>query len=362
MRSADQDADVFRGKVSIISTVDCPPIKRSTVQVLFARDGAEYLRTIVVQRPTYFDQLCTVVVKATSSPWTWQPQPIRSVKDVLRNLYWRALDADKKYGAPLRFDKPIFDTRAFSSPNNFSHLLLDIIPLCIHARHCIGSDVSFAFGKLGIRFREILSVFAIDPIVTHKRIVGPIVHIHGTRGLAPFNVDAFDCNAITFFPNTYRQYDIETTVKYDKVFVARRGVRAIINQSDIERLLTAHGYTTVYMEDFSILDQMSIAAHARHVVAIHGGAIAFFALNRGINSFIELFPPHVYHALYPVALGAQVQKYIVVIQEFDERIIHNGWDALLHFKYRSFEVNLRLLERALADVERSAKVERIRKS
>ena len=104
------------------------------------------------------------------------------------------------------------------------------------------------------------------------------------------------------------------------------------------------------MEDFSIPDQISIGAHARHVVAIHGAAMAFLALNRGIDSLIELSPPHVYHSLYPLTLGSRVRKYFLVIQEFDERVIYSGWEAILYFKNRPFKVNLGLLERALTEV------------
>src|SRR5262249_16239042 len=126
------------------------------------------------------------------------------------------------------------------------------------------------------RSAELLSLFAIEPVVTNRRIVGPIVHIRGTRGLAAFNLeDAFDCAATTFFPDIYDQYEFKRTVQYDKIFLARRDWRAIRNHSEVERLLIAHGYTTVYMEDFSILDQISIAKHARQVVAIHGAAMAF---------------------------------------------------------------------------------------
>jgi capsular polysaccharide biosynthesis protein len=187
-------------------------------------------------------------------------------------------------------------------------------------------------------------------------VIGPIVHVRGTRGLAAFNLEnAFDCAVTTFFPDIYDQYEFKRTVQYDKIFLARRDWRAIRNHSEVERLLIAHGYTTVYMEDFSILDQISIAKHARDVVAIHGAAMAFLALSRGVDSVIELSPPHVYHSYFPVALGSKVRKYVLVIPEHDERVMHSGFEAVLHFKTRPFEVNLRLLERALAELGRSDK-------
>ena len=353
MRGADRHADAFRNKVTMVSSVDCPPIERTPVRVLFARDGVEYQRTVIEQSLTYFNQLCTVIVEGASSPPIWQPVPMRSARDVLRRLYRYTLDADTKYGSPLRSNKPILDAR-FKDHNNVAHLLLEIIPMCLYARQCIGSDISFAFGKLHPRSRELLSLFAIDPIVTHKRILGPIVHLHGTRGLTVYDLkDIVDCSMVSFFPNTYRQRDFKTTLKYDRVFITRRGARSLTNQSDVQRLLTTHGYTTVYMEDFSIIDQISIGANAKHVVAIHGAAMAFFVLNRGVDSIIELSP--IYHRLYPATLGTRVRKYVSIIPEFNDRIAHSGLDAILRVKSMPFEVNLALLERALGEIKCGAK-------
>lgn len=357
MKSVDRDADDFRRKVLTISSVDCPAPDPKMVQVLFPHDGPEPLRTIRVARSSSFDQLWCVVVEGVSSPPTWQPPPLRSARDVLRRLYWGTRNAETKYGPPFRLVRPIFDTRSICA-NNFAHLLIDIVPLCLHARHCIGSDVSFAFDKLGLKASELLSAFAIDPIITHRKIVGPILHIHGTRGFAPYGLHtAFDCPALSFFPDTYRQYEFKATVQYDKVFFARRDARSLENHSDVEHLLSAHGYTTVYMEDFAITDQISIGAHARHVVAIHGAAMGFLALNRGIELLIELSPPHVCHLWFPVALGSRVRKYIIVIPEFDERVVHYGWDAIFHFKNKPFEANLELLEQAVSEVECGARAD-----
>jgi hypothetical protein len=358
MSTADQDAEAFRRQVLMISPpVACPPAEPKIVQVLYLRHGDELMSPIRMQRATYFDTFCTVVVNGTSSPRTEHRVPVGSLKGMLRRLHQHAQEAETKVSPPLRFIKPVFDTR-FGSALNLAHVLIDILPLCLHARRCIGSDVSFVIDNLGLRMgdrlarsMELLSVFAIEPVVTNRRVVGPIVHVRGTRGLAAFNLhDAFDCNGTALFPDIYDQYDFKRTVQYDKVFLARRDWRAIRNHSEVERLLKSHGYTTVYMEDFSILDQISIATHARDVVAIHGAAMAFLALSRSVDSVIELSPPHVYHSYYPVALGSKVRKYVLVIQEFDERVTHSGWHAILHFKTRPFEVNLRLLERALAEV------------
>ena len=309
----DQASHLVSENVSIASVSRCPPVKKYPVQVLCRQGAAESLRTICMQSPTRFDELVTVVVEEISSQPDRPLGPIRSGKDVLRWFYTRARNASARYGTPLRFDQPVLDTRT-EDPNNFSHLLQNVIPLCLQAKKSVGDNVLFVFNRFKLaKGRELLSKFNIIPIETHKRIAGPVVHIRGTRGLAAFPLPPFDDVITSFFPEIYNDYSFEPTIKIEKVFLARRGARALVNQVQVESLLASAGYKTVYMEDHSIEEQISIAANARHVVAVHGAAMAFLALNRAIETLIELSPPHVYHEWFPVSLGSRVRKYILVI-------------------------------------------------
>jgi hypothetical protein len=347
IQSAAQARQLVSKKVSIASVSQCPPIETQLVQVLCRQGVSESLRTIGMKRPTRFDELITVVVDEISSQPHLPPAPIRSGKDVLRWFYTQARDASARYGEILRFDQPILDTR-IHEPNNVAHLVNCLIPMCLHARKSVGDDVLYIFGKIKMeKARELLSKFNIRPIETHKRIAGPVVHIRGTRGLAVFNLPPFDDDIISFFPEIYDEYSFKSTIKIEKVFLARRGARALDNQVQVEDLLTMAGYKTVYMEDHSIKEQISIAANARHVVAVHGAAMAFLTFNRAIESVIELFPPHVYHEYFAVTLGNRVHNYILVIQDFDERVVHSGWDAISHFKNQPFTADIALLQRAL---------------
>ena len=355
MNSADHADAHVAGNVSILSVADCPAIETHPVQVLCRRDGAEARQVINMQRPTRFDQLMTVLVEETSAAPHAAPIPIRSGKDALRWTYRHARDLSARYGAPTRFDRPVLDTRHIE-PNNFAHLLHNIIPLCLEARKTAGPDVAFVLKKLDrgleTKIRELLSQFAIDPVVTDKTIKGPIVHIRGSRGFAVYDLPAFDCEVINFFPKVYDQYAVKKTIAFDKVFLSRRGARALVNHAEVERILNAHGYKTIYMEDHSIQDQISIGANSRHVVAIHGAAMAYLTFAKRIESVIELLPPHVYHEYFPVALGANVGNYVLVIQDLDPRVAHSGWETIYRFKNQPFAANIALLEQALALAER----------
>jgi Glycosyltransferase 61 len=305
-----------------------------------------------MRRPVYFEKLLTVLIDEVSLPPKMQSAPIANAKDVLGWLRTKSNMLLAEYRPLARFTQPVLDTRHINAANNLAHLLIDVLPVCLFARDTIGLNISFVFSDfpraLELKIRDLLGVLGIIPFIATGRICGPIIHIRGSRGLSVFSLhSAFDCPMLTFFPEVYQRYDFRTSTRFDKVFIARRGNRALTNHSEVECFLGARGYTTIYMEDFSVRDQMSIGAQAQHVVAVHGAAMAFLALGKNIESVIELSPPHVYHELFPVALGCKVQNYVLLIPTFDERVTQK-WDAILHFKNSAFEVDLGQLDLALA--------------
>jgi hypothetical protein len=59
-----------------------------------------------------------------------------------------------------------------------------------------------------------------------------------------------------------------------KLFVARRGTRALVNQPEIEALLHPQGFATVYPEDLSVDQEIRYFIDAEEIVAIHGAGLA----------------------------------------------------------------------------------------
>ena len=102
------------------------------------------------------------------------------------------------------------------------------------------------------------------------------------------------------------------------------------------------------MEDYSLRDQLSIGAHAKHVVAIHGAAMSFLILDNRIDLTIELLPANNYAAGFPVALGPRVRHYEQIIPNFDRKVQHVGWPAIMHFKNIPFSVDTSFLAKRLA--------------
>jgi hypothetical protein len=104
------------------------------------------------------------------------------------------------------------------------------------------------------------------------------------------------------------------------------------------------------MEDYSLSEQLSIGAQAKHVVAIHGAAMSFLIMSSRIDSIIEFLPSNNYAAWFPVTLGSRVQHYEQIIPIFDRIVQHIGWPEIVRFKGLPFAVDTSLLAKLLSNI------------
>jgi hypothetical protein len=310
-------------------------------------DGKLQHRTLDVGRPTEFEDVVVALVEGTS------PLPIilngfpRTLREGARFTYHALREMSSSVAAPFRSPNPMLDVRSIE-PNNFAHLLLEVFPLYLFARRSLQSEVTCVFRNVQGRFRELIDFFEVDAAFTTRRLEGEIVKVSGTRALSAYDLlSTFDSPIITFLPDTFDHYSFDAPRRIEKMYIARRGTRSLLNHGEVERLLAARGYETIYMEDHSIPDQLGLAAQAKHVVAIHGAGMASLIMNRKLSSVIEFLPRQVFHSLYPVTLSGRVDRYIMLMPEYDERNQYRGWSTLWAYKNEPFAVDLASLERAL---------------
>jgi hypothetical protein len=341
-----------RNGVKIIQEEVAPPVTSIPVAVHYAESGVQKTMTAHMKLPTYFDGI-TVSVVHEVLPGLPMPQVTpSSLRNAARFGYHIARRAEAAIRSPREMRKPVFDTRGWE-PNNFAHLLLDLIPYSLYVRQAVGPEVVIVFQKLGTRFRELLDIFGVVPVFERRRIEADVVKISGTRGLAVYELDprtTFDCPGICFVPGAYTEMDFSSSAKFERVFLARRGARSLLNQTEVEETVARFGYRTVFMEDYSLQEQLSIGAQVKHVVAIHGAAMAFLIMSKRIDSIVEFLPANNYAAGFPVALGSRVERYEQIIPSFDRNVQHIGWPAIVSFKNSPFAVDTSLLQKLLTDI------------
>jgi hypothetical protein len=336
--------------VKILSVTSAPPLDPIPVG-LHTFEHGRYKRTVQMNmRATYFDDVVVSSVFERLPSFRYPVVTYSSARDFARNAVAAGKQARASVSVAHVYAEPVLDLRAFV-PNNMAHLLLDIIPYTLLARDVVGPGLRVLTQPVRGPFLELLGIFGISPIWQDRRVTGRMIKMSGTRGLAVYDLlSTFDCNGVHFAPRVYANADFPSGFGFERIFLARRAPRSLENQAEIETVTNRYGYKTVFMEDYSVRDQLAIAAQARHVVAVHGAAISLLMVNRGLESVVEILPPNVYHQLFPTCLGRRVRRYDQIVPEHDPRVAHCGWEAIQYFKNRNFSVDAALLDRLLLEI------------
>jgi hypothetical protein len=309
-----------------------PACGRVPVQLIVGKEP----RLLELERFKHFSDL-TLVSRESCSKRTSDLRAINPHSLVKRLIGEHARPIETAY---------FFDTR-FMDSNNISHLLMDVIPLCLCVKEVVRSP-AFIFRPLGSRFRELLSYFGMEPICTYKPVRGRELSFRLTRGLAKFEIEAaFDVPIYSYTGEVYSDYFRATGEHPRKVFLSRRGPRAPVNEAQAVSLLQSRGFETLYLEDYSIPEQVSLIQAADDIVAVHGAAMAFLTLKESIRTVVELLPPSVYHDHFPIGLGHKTEKFFQLIPSFDDDVQFRGWSAISRCKDQPFSIDLDQLTMAL---------------
>ena len=349
--TTDQPSTNSLKPVKILSETDASPMTVSNVGLHYVEAGQPKSTSVPTMRPVYFDKIVVSTVFETLPAFLATSAPYNTLRNIARNAVFTARNLRASSAKPVTFSTPVLDMRAIE-PHNIAHLLTDIIPYYLLAKAAVGSDITLLLSRqVKGSFADLLTAFSIVPVTETRRINGEIIKLRGTRGLSVFDLpETFDCRGINFAPHAYDAFNFPSTLNLEKIFLARRAPRNLGNQDEVEALAAGYGYKTIYPEDYTIAEQLGIGAHAKHVIAVHGAAISLLLMNKKVDSVIELFPPNVHHELFPAALGEKVVRYEQIVPDFDPRIAHNGWQAILPFKSRNFSVNVTLLGRLLSEI------------
>ncbi|MGA2051656.1 MAG: glycosyltransferase family 61 protein, partial [Terracidiphilus sp.] len=269
--------------VRIVSEVDALQPIPVSVTVHFFEAGIYKTLTVSMSRPTRFDRISVAIVQETLPVLAMPEIPFDSLRNMARFGYYFLRRLVASILPAVSFPVPLLDTRSIE-PNNIAHLILDVIPWYLHAQRAVGSDVALVTRRVNEPFSTLLSTFNIVAVREDRKIQASAVRMRGARGLSVYDLPTFDCPVITCVPDVYSDLDFATSVKFERVFIARRGQRSLRNHAEVESLASSYGYKTIFMEDYSIADQLSIGTHARHVVALHGAAMSVLVFSRQIDS------------------------------------------------------------------------------
>ena len=69
---------------------------------------------------------------------------------------------------------------------------------------------------------------------------------------------------------------------------SRKNIRQVVNEAEAEELLGKYGFKTVYMENLSFVEQISVASNAKFIVAVHGAGMANAMFMKENGAILEM--------------------------------------------------------------------------
>lgn len=81
-----------------------------------------------------------------------------------------------------------------------------------------------------------------------------------------------------------------TTLLPNVVFVLRKGSRSITNMDDVKKQLSNYQIQYIYMEDYSVFDQINIISKCNVYIGVHGQGLTWLVFMKPRSIVIELYP------------------------------------------------------------------------
>ncbi|MEL6927818.1 MAG: tetratricopeptide repeat protein [Cyanobacteria bacterium J06600_6] len=104
-----------------------------------------------------------------------------------------------------------------------------------------------------------------------------------------------------------------------KIYVSRAKAknRQLINETEVSQLMAESGFTTVFLEEMSFLEQVAVFANAKTIVAPHGSGLTNLVFCSPDTQVVELFSPNYMRTDYwMISQQLHLQHYYVVGENF----------------------------------------------
>jgi capsular polysaccharide biosynthesis protein len=264
------------------------------------------------------------------------PNATRSLKGWLKTGY-------KTLVPKIRMDDAhIFDAR-YEDDDNIAHILDSVISALLAAKSQHFTVTVILKAQASAMARDVFDLLGIQTLCTNAEVIGKRVLVRQP------NHDRFYGGGLygpLFKEVTFSKYQKRTS---ERIFIARKVSRRIVNEEEVEKFLGTFGFVKVYFEDIPVFDQWSLARNARAVVGIHGAALSSLFFNTHAATVIELFHPgfvtnwarHITNGVGGTWFGVTGQLPPDIIKHLDYR------GKAKHFAFHDIRIDIEGLRTAL---------------
>ncbi|HEV2593858.1 MAG TPA: glycosyltransferase family 61 protein [Sphingomicrobium sp.] len=246
----------------------------------------------------------------------------------------------------INVDKEVFFDVRTDDYFNWSHQVNFYLSLALAARKWLGEDLLIVLptGMPRITF-ELYELFGFTTLVTD----GPVTGRQCSWSVPHWEVVAYGRKILVPEQFSFQPFDTPR-----KVFIARRGLRSISNEHEVQATLP--GYTKVYTEDLSAAEQFALFQNATHIVSVHGAALApmqYRSRSEPPLRLIEISPVGHMTRWFGVMCHQIGGRYIQVRGRLKPEYISHLYRSDPYFTHTndSFEVDPRSLEVALNTID-----------
>jgi hypothetical protein len=184
----------------------------------------------------------------------------------------------------------LFDN--YSGPDGYAHWILDTLPRIFAIKDILSQYVVILpnYSKMGFR-RDSLDLFPIrEKIYIEKDHYVKVENLYFPSFIAP--TGNYHIGNITSL-RKWIWNELSGNLNYkigEKIYISRKktGRRIIINETEIENLLIQKGFKTVYLEEYTFYEQISILYNTRFLISIHGAGLTNIIFMQPGSSLLEL--------------------------------------------------------------------------
>ncbi|WP_207512787.1 glycosyltransferase family 61 protein [Longitalea luteola] len=135
----------------------------------------------------------------------------------------------------------------------------------------------------------------------------------------------------------------------ERIYLSRKKAarKKVVNEADVEKVLSRYDFTIVYNEDYSFLEQVSIYANARYLVSIHGSGLTNMLFMKEGSTILE------FHKVKTNTLDRPSFVFWYQAAALGFRYFHQVCEPITEdddYFFGDFEIDIPLLEKNLAAV------------
>ena len=196
-------------------------------------------------------------------------------------------------------DELILDLRIYS-PSNWAHAFTNHLPLALCVRRSIMAKAKENIiivlpENISNSIKLLFESVNFKVLLSNNAVVGRLI----VFDMKPWR--SIRCLRHKIVQNELAETKLYTQVRAlksmstDKLFVSRKDSRRLVNENEVSAFLKSKGYMTVYLEDYTLFEQLSLLSYAKKIVAIHGAGLGPLLLRKNFNNnsfeLVEIFTP-----------------------------------------------------------------------